>query len=53
MQATYVLLRVVWEFRWIGNRDEVDEYVELQRMAIESRRGVRIALGPKEGEEAR
>ena len=45
-----MLLRIVWEFRWIGNRDEVDEYVELQRMAIESRRGVRIALGPNGGE---
>lgn len=49
IQATYVLLRVVREFEWVENRDEVDEYVELQRMAIESRRGVRIALGPGGG----
>ena len=41
-----MLLRIVREFEWVENRDEVDEYVELQRMAIESRRGVRIALGP-------
>ena len=53
LQATYVLLRIVWAFRWIENRDKVDDYVELQRMAIESRRGVRIALGPKGGEEVR
>ena len=46
LQATYVLLRVVREFEWIENKDEVLEYVELQRMAIESRRGVKIALGP-------
>lgn len=44
-----MLLRIVREFEWVENRDEVDEYVELQRMAIESRRGVRIALGPGEG----
>ena len=31
----------------------MDEYVELQRMAIESRRGVRIALGPNGGDEVR
>ncbi|TVY68729.1 Cytochrome P450 monooxygenase lepH [Lachnellula suecica] len=43
LQATYVLLRVVLEFEWIENRDEVHEYVELQRMAIESRRGVQIS----------
>lgn len=46
LQATYVLLRVVRKFEWIENMDEVAEYVELQRMAIESRRGVKIALGP-------
>jgi cytochrome P450 len=46
LQATYVLLRVVREFEWIETRDEVQEYIELQRMAIESRRGVKIALGP-------
>jgi cytochrome P450 len=46
LQATYVLLRLVLEFEWIENKDEVVEYVELQRMAIESRRGVIIALGP-------
>jgi cytochrome P450 monooxygenase len=46
LQATYVLLRVVREFEWIENRDEIEKYVELQRMAIESRRGVMIALGP-------
>ncbi|EPE26532.1 Cytochrome P450 [Glarea lozoyensis ATCC 20868] len=45
-QATYILLRLVLEFEWIENKDEVVEYVELQRMAIESRRGVIIALGP-------
>ena len=50
IQATYVLLRMVREFEWVENRDEVDEYVELQRMAIESRRGVRIAFGAGEGE---
>ena len=42
-----MLLRIVRDFEWVENRDEVDEYVELQRMAIESRRGVRIALGPR------
>ncbi|KAF2232721.1 cytochrome P450 [Viridothelium virens] len=45
IQATYLLLRMVREFEWIQNRDEVWEYVELQRMAVESRRGVKIALG--------
>ena len=45
IQATYILLRMVREFEWIRNRDEVWEYVELQRMAVESRRGVKIALG--------
>lgn len=53
MQATYLLLRIVREFGWIENRDEVDGYVELQRMAIESRRGVRIALGPEGGRSQR
>ena len=36
LQATYLLLRIVREFEWVENRDEVEEYVELQRMAIES-----------------
>ncbi|KAI9687653.1 MAG: hypothetical protein M1820_010424 [Bogoriella megaspora] len=45
IQATYLLLRMVSEFEWIENRDEIWEYVELQRMAVESRRGVKIALG--------
>ena len=49
LQATYLLRRVVREFEWIENRDDVVEYVEIQRMAIESRRGVRIALGPGGG----
>ncbi len=49
LQATYLLLRIVREFEWIENRDEVEEYVELQRMAIESRRGVKIALWPGRG----
>ena len=31
----------------------MEEYVELQRMAIESRRGVRIALRPNAGKEVR
>lgn len=44
VQATYVLLRVVREFEGIECQDEMLEYVELQRMAIESRRGVKIAL---------
>jgi cytochrome P450 len=45
LQTMYVLLRLVIEFEWIETKDEVVEYVELQRMAIESRRGVIIALG--------
>ena len=45
VQATYFLFRIVREFEWIENRDQVEEYIELQRMAIESRRGVMIALG--------
>ena len=49
VQATHLLLRVVREFEWVENRDEVEEYIELQRMAIESRRGVKIALIPKRG----
>lgn len=47
LQATYLLLRLTRKFERIHNRDEVWEYVELQRMAIESRRGVKIALGPE------
>ena len=50
IQATYLLLRVVREFDWIENRDETEEYIELQKMAIESRGGVKIALRP-EGKE--
>ncbi len=49
VQATYLLFRIVMEFEWLENRDEVVQYVELQRMAIESRRGVRIALLPQVG----
>ena len=48
LQATYPLLRVVREFEWVKNRDEVEKYVGLQRMTTESRRGVRIALGRRE-----
>ena len=47
LQATYLLLRIVRESEWVENRDEVEKYVELQRMAIESRRVVKIALGPE------
>ena len=44
VQATYFLFRIVREFEWIKNRDQVED-IELQRMVIESRRGVMIALG--------
>ena len=46
IQATYLLVRVVREFVAIENKDEYLDYVELQKMAIESRRGVVIALQP-------
>ena len=47
-QATYVLLRMAQTFERIECRDEVKEYVELQHMVIESRRGVQISLNTGE-----
>ena len=49
IQVAYVLLRMVTEFEWVEDRDEGDEDGESKGMAIESGRGVRIALGPRGG----
>ena len=51
VQATYLLLRMVQTFESIECRDEVREYVEVQRMVIESRRGVQIALKAEQSAE--
>ncbi len=45
-QAVYVLVRLVKEFSGIENRDATQEYVELTKMTVESRNGVKIALFP-------
>ena len=50
-QAVYVLVRLVREFSSIENRDTVLEYVELTKMTVESRNGVKIALVPAPGDE--
>ena len=46
IQAAYVLVRLVQAFERIENRDPVQVYVEVTRMATESRNGVQIALFP-------
>ena len=43
-QAVYVLVRLVREFASIGNRDPTLKYVEMTKMTVESRNGVKIAL---------
>ena len=43
-QAVYVLVRLVTVFARIENRDPMQEYIELTKMTVESRNGVRIAL---------
>ena len=48
-QAVYVLVRLVREFAGIENRDCMREYVELTKMTVESRNGVKIALFPASG----
>ena len=45
-QIVYVLVRLVKTFWRIENRDPSQEYVELTKMATESRNGVKIALFP-------
>ena len=45
-QTVYVLVRLVREFAGIENRDSTQEYVELTKMTVESRNGVKIALFP-------
>ena len=45
-QGTYLLLRLVQEFKAIENRDECLEYVEFYRMLGQSRNGVKVALHP-------
>lgn len=45
-QAVYVLVRLVREFSGIENRDPSLEYVEVIKMTVESRNGVKIALCP-------
>lgn len=45
-QAVYVLVRLVREFAGIENRDPTREYVEMTKMTVESRNGVKIALFP-------
>lgn len=42
-QAIHVLVRFVKEYAGFGNRDPV-QYVELTKMATESRNGVKITL---------
>lgn len=43
-QMAYLLIRFAQEFRSLENRDEVDEYIELVSLTVESRNGVKIAL---------
>lgn len=50
-QAVYVLVRLVREFSGIENRDPTQEYVELTKMTVESRNGVKIALFPASNDE--
>ena len=45
-QILYLLVRLVKAFSGIENRDPSREYVELTKMATESRNGVKIALFP-------
>lgn len=50
-QAVYVLVRLVREFSGIENRDPTQEYVEMTKMTVESRNGVKIALFPASSDE--
>ena len=44
-QLAYLLVRMTKEFNSVENKDPVLDYVEEIRMTVESRNGVRIALG--------
>lgn len=44
VQAAYVLVRLVQEFKTLENRDPVLEYVEVTRLVTESRNGLKVAL---------
>ena len=46
LQLTYLLVRVVQNFRGIENRDEEIAYVEEMKLTSESRNGAKIALIP-------
>ena len=50
-QAIYVLVRLVRVFGGIENRDSTQEYVELTKMTVESRNGVKIELFPAASDE--
>ena len=45
-QMVYLLVRLVREFARMENRDPSREYVELTKMATESRNGVKVAFFP-------
>ena len=45
-QAIYILVRLVTEFAAIENRDPTKEYIELTKMTVESRNGVKLAFIP-------
>ena len=51
-QIVYVLVRLVKAFSGIEHRDTTQEYIELTKMATESRNGVKIALFPSSGGES-
>ena len=45
-QIVYLLVRLVKEFSRMENRDPSKEYIELTKMATESRNGVKVAFFP-------
>ncbi|KAM0126263.1 hypothetical protein ACHAP3_009340 [Botrytis cinerea] len=49
-QSVYLLVRMTRSFASIENRDTILEYVEMVRMATESRNGVKVALFSSKGE---
>lgn len=43
-QLAYLLIRFAQEFKSLENKDEVDEYIEVITMTVESKNGVKVAL---------
>nr|A0A4P8DJE5.1 RecName: Full=Cytochrome P450 monooxygenase dmxL3; AltName: Full=Dimeric xanthone biosynthesis cluster protein L3 [Cryptosporiopsis sp. 8999]QCL09088.1 DmxL3 [Cryptosporiopsis sp. 8999] len=45
-QVTYLLVRLAQEFKGLENRDEVNEYLALGELTVQSKNGAKVSLTP-------